>query len=100
LTIPHESFTFPPYKPSSNQIRTLLKPQSLEYLTSLTLPRNTDEDTIETRFPTEDVVTVTRLTRGLDSFKRPLILNKTVIIQLDDYLRAYPPKNLVKGLLR
>lgn len=103
--IPHESFTYGlnggQYKfvPSSSNVKKMLKPQSLDQLTSLWLPRDVEEQTVQQRFKTEDVVTVTKLKRVQDAFGRPTVNNKTVIIRLDDYLMTFPPVEAVKELL-
>jgi len=105
LTIPHESFTYGlengsiKFTPSSPEVKKMLKQQSLDYLTNLTLPRTLDEAIIEQHFPTEDVITVTKLTRTMDDFDRPMVNNKTVIIKISDYLKMFPPRNCTTKLL-
>ena len=100
--IPCETFTYGlignsiKFQPSSPKVKELLKPQSLDYLTGLTLKRKEKSRIIEKYLPTEQLITVTHLYRDLDSFGRPTVINKTYILTLDDYMVAYPPHKLIE----
>lgn len=76
----------------------MLTQQSLELLTGLSLPRDVNEQVIQHHFSTEDVITVTKLTRVLDEFDRPTVNNKTIIIRVADYLNQFSPAEAVKDL--
>jgi hypothetical protein len=79
--------------------QTLLQP-SLDTLTGLTLNKNEDTKDVTLHFPTEDVITVTRLTRPEDEYSRDGVDNHTIIIKINDYLELYPPINAVAPLLK
>ena len=87
-------------KPSSYTIKKTLHQQSLDILVSLTLNKNETSKTITKLFPTEDVITVTQLTRPLDTFGRDGIDNHTIILKTSDYLKQYPPLALVSHLFK
>ena len=102
--IPYEEFRYGlvngsiKFQPSSPQVKKLLNQQSLDKLIGLRLPKNTDSNFTQLHFSTEDLITVTSLTKAEDSYGRTSTDNHTVIIKISDYLNVYPPLELVKNL--
>ena len=77
----------------------MLRAQSLDYLTSLTIRRDQTCSTTQNYFPTEDLLTFTHLYRSQDSYGRPIENNHTIIVKVQDYLNAYPPQmSIVQSL--
>ena len=100
--IPFEEFRYGAdtnYKlKSETNIKQTLKQQSLDTLTSLRLSNNDTHKRVTLLFPTEDVITVTNLTKQNDSFGRDGTNNHTIIIKITDYLKQYPPEKMVEKL--
>lgn len=101
IPIPHEQFTYGlkgnSYKfQPTDKVKKLLHPQSLRTLTGLTLQRNQKRAVIEKWFPTENVATVTVLTRELDDYPRSIVVNHTYIFKIEDYLSFFPPSKLLE----
>ena len=109
--IPYEDFYYGTstkfnFKPSSPNIKKTLYPQTLDQLTGLRLKNGETTQTIVLHYPTEDIITVTKLSRAEDSYgNRDGQDNHTVIIKVSDYLKHYgifekfPPQETVKELL-
>ena len=102
--IPHEWFRYGAdtnYKlKASTNIKNLLKQQSLDALINLRIPNNDTHKQYTFLLKTEDVITVTQLTKPSDSFGRDGLNNHTIILRIPDYLKVYPPYELVKGLFK
>jgi hypothetical protein len=75
---------------ASSGVKKILKPESLETLCGLQLKRIEKESTIQMHFPTEDVITFTKLTENSDTFGRLGVINKSIIIQVKEALVEYP----------
>ena len=86
--------------PDIRKIKHILQQQSLDILTSLSLNKNEHTKTITNHFPTEDIITVTQLTRPEDKYCRDGVDNHTIILKTSDYLTAYPPLDLVGHLFK
>ena len=102
--IPFEEFRYGAntnYKlKSETNIKKTLKQQSLDTLTSLQLHNHDTHKRVTLHFPTEDVITVTNLTKQNDNFSRDGTNNHTIIIKITDYLKQYPPEKLVEPLFK
>jgi hypothetical protein len=111
LTPPYEEFYYGTttafkFKPSSKNVKQLLQPQSLEQLTNLRLKNGEQTRDITLHFSTEDLITVTRLTRTTDPYgSRDGQDNHTIILKLSDYLEyhkvfeKFPPYKTVEEAL-
>jgi len=109
--IPYEEFRYGAstnwrFKPSSDNVKQTLRQQSLDYLTSLMLKKDETEKTVTMNFPTEDLITVTVLTRNTDLYgNRNSQDNHTYLFRMSDYLDHYkiferfPPSELIKEVV-
>lgn len=88
------------YRISNPKAEDILTHQSINILTSLMLTNNETEKVYTMHFPTEDVITVTYLTKTVDQYDRDNIDNHTIIIKTQDYLQARPPIELVRSLFK
>ena len=107
--IPYEEFKYGAntnyhFKASSENVKKTLLPQSLDTITNLRLDKNESHKTVTLHFPTEDLITITRLTRSADKYgNRDGLNNHTILIRISDYLQElrifelYPPINLVQN---
>ena len=108
--IPYEEFRYGAntnyhFKASSENVKKTLLPQSLDTITNLRLDKNESHKTVTLHFPTEDLITITRLTRSVDNYgNRDGLNNHTILMRVSDYLAehhifdVFPPINLVEGL--
>ena len=83
---------------SNPQLKKSFTSQSLETLTNMRLNNNDTHKTVTLLFKTEDLVTVSNLTKCNDGFGRTGINNHTIVMKIHDYLAYFPPSELVKGL--
>ena len=86
-------------EPDVKKIKHTLLQQSLDRIIGLSLDKNEDTKTITLHFPTDDMITITQLTRPEDVYCRDGVDNHTIILKTSDYINHYPPINLVKHLL-
>ena len=88
----------------SDGLTKLVSQQSLDYLSTLTLPRTSDYNKTTKLFWTEDIISISELQRVKDTFGRPTVTNHTFIYKLEDYMtehkifQKYPPENLINHL--
>ena len=101
--IPYEEFTIidSKYHPSTG-FKRLLKQESIDILTGLTLDRIETSKTVVKVFPMEDMISVTKLERTQDPYYRSIVTNHTTVFKLMDYLNyynifsLYPPEEMVE----
>ena len=75
---------------SSAQVEKLLKKESIETLKKLQLKNGQKTDVITMLFPLENVVTRSYLHATNDMYGRKGIINHTVILQTNDFIREFP----------
>jgi len=86
--------------PDIRKIKHTLLQQSLDTITGLSLDKNETTKTVTLHFSTEDLITVTQLTRPEDTYSRDGVDNHTIILKISDYLQYYPPINLISPLFK
>ena len=98
------SITYNPYHYHATPgLKRLLKQQSIDILTELTLSRTEDNKTVTKVFSKEDAISVTVLSRKYaNDYGRGTVENLTFVFKLMDYLDHYkvfdqfPPSDLVE----